>query len=79
VAVIYGMPPRPEALATGPAGTVYLCRPFLVHVAQSHHGQAPRFMAQPPLLPRQDQRLERSDGAYPVVERATRRAFGRSG
>lgn len=41
----------PEALATGTAGTVYLCHPFLVHSAQPHHGTRPRFMAQPPLLP----------------------------
>lgn len=38
-------------LATGGAGTVYLCHPFLVHAAQPHRGQTPRFMAQPPLLP----------------------------
>jgi hypothetical protein len=41
----------PEALATGEAGTVYLCHPFLVHAAQRHRGRAPRFLAQPPLLP----------------------------
>jgi hypothetical protein len=41
----------PQALATGPAGTVYLCHPFLVHAAQAHRGLRPRFMAQPPLLP----------------------------
>lgn len=41
----------PEALATGEAGTVYLCHPFLVHSAQIHRGARPRFMAQPPLLP----------------------------
>lgn len=40
-----------QALATGPAGTVYLCHPFLVHAAQPHRGTRPRFMAQPPLLP----------------------------
>lgn len=40
-----------EVLATGPAGTVYLCHPFLVHAAQPHRGTTPRFMAQPPLLP----------------------------
>ncbi|MGK9237098.1 phytanoyl-CoA dioxygenase family protein [Inquilinus limosus] len=39
-------------LATGTAGTVYLCHPFLVHAAQPHRGRRPRFMAQPPLLPR---------------------------
>src|SRR4029078_7828517 len=44
---------RPQALATGEAGPVYLCHPFLVHAAQMHRGAAgstPRFMAQPPLL-----------------------------
>lgn len=41
-----------QALATGPAGTVWLCHPFLVHAAQPHRGMTPRFMAQPPLLPR---------------------------
>lgn len=40
-----------ETLATGNAGTVYLCHPFLVHAAQTHRGENPRFMAQPPLLP----------------------------
>lgn len=39
-------------LATGAAGTVYLCHPFIVHAAQPHRGEQPRFMAQPPLLPR---------------------------
>lgn len=39
-------------LATGAAGTVYLCHPFLVHAAQPHRGTRPRFMAQPPLLPK---------------------------
>ncbi len=43
---------RREVAATGPAGTVYLCHPFLVHAAQPHRGGAPRFLAQPPLLPR---------------------------
>lgn len=40
------------ALATGAAGSVYLCHPFVVHAAQPHRGQRPRFMAQPPLLPK---------------------------
>lgn len=38
-------------LATGRAGTVFLCHPFLVHAAQAHRGMYPRFIAQPPLLP----------------------------
>ncbi|WP_274424359.1 phytanoyl-CoA dioxygenase family protein [Chelativorans sp. YIM 93263] len=41
-----------EVLATGQAGTVYLCHPFLVHSAQPHRGAKPRFIAQPPLLPK---------------------------
>ncbi len=43
--------PRTEEVATGKAGTVYLCHPFLVHSAQMHRGTEPRFLAQPPLLP----------------------------
>lgn len=43
---------RAETMATGAAGTVYLCHPFLVHAAQPHRGREPRFLAQPPLLPR---------------------------
>lgn len=42
---------RPEALASGRAGDVYLCHPFLVHAAQRNRGQRPRLMAQPPLHP----------------------------
>jgi hypothetical protein len=41
----------PVVPATGDAGTVYLCHPFLVHAAQPHRGEHPRFLAQPPLLP----------------------------
>jgi Phytanoyl-CoA dioxygenase (PhyH). len=41
-------PDRPSALATGQAGDVYLCHPFLVHGAQPHCGTVPRFIAQPP-------------------------------
>jgi hypothetical protein len=41
-----------EVMATGAAGTVYLCHPFLVHAAQAHRGTVPRFLAQPPLLPK---------------------------
>jgi len=66
---------RPEALATGEAGTVYLCHPFLVHSAQPHRGTRPRFMAQPPLLPAEPLRLDREDGAYSPVEQAIRGAL----
>ncbi|MGD9740061.1 MAG: phytanoyl-CoA dioxygenase family protein [Bauldia sp.] len=65
----------PEVLATGAAGTVYLCHPFLVHAAQPHRGTRPRFMAQPPLLPAEPLRLERNEGAYSPVEIAIRSAL----
>ena len=66
---------RPEALAVGKAGTVYLCHPFLIHAAQPHRGSTPRFMAQPPLHPAEPVRLEREDGDYSPVEMAIRRAL----
>lgn len=61
-----------EVLAAGPAGTVYLCHPFLVHAAQPHHGTEPRFLAQPPLLPREPLCLYRLDANYSPVEQAIR-------
>jgi hypothetical protein len=66
---------RPLVHATGEAGTVYLCHPFLVHAAQMHRGTTPRFMAQPPLGPAEPIRIEREDGAYSPVEIAIRRAL----
>lgn len=66
---------RPVALATGEAGTVYLCHPFLVHAAQRHRGSTPRFMAQPPLGLREPYRLHREDGAYSPVEMSIRQAL----
>ncbi|MDH6120644.1 phytanoyl-CoA dioxygenase family protein [Kitasatospora sp. GAS204B] len=65
-------PDRPQALATGRAGDVYLCHPFLIHGAQSHHGTVPRFLAQPPLLSTAPLDLDRADGAHSPVERAVR-------
>jgi len=39
---------RPTVLATGRAGDVFLCHPFLVHAASwPHTGQHPRMVAQP--------------------------------
>ncbi|WP_196257883.1 phytanoyl-CoA dioxygenase family protein [Pelagibacterium limicola] len=62
-----------EDLATGPAGTVYLCHPFLVHAAQPHRGTGVKFMAQPPLLPKGE-----FDPALPPspVQVAIRKACG---
>jgi hypothetical protein len=67
---------RPTALATGEAGTVYLCHPFLIHAAQPHRGSSPRFMAQPPLGLREPYRMLREDGAYSPVEISIRQALG---
>jgi len=62
----------PAALASGEAGTVFLCHPFLVHAAQPHRGTRPRFMAQPPLLPSgAHTQLQQNPSA---VERATQLA-----
>jgi Phytanoyl-CoA dioxygenase (PhyH) len=66
---------RPETQATGEAGTVYLCHPFLIHAGQPHRGSTPRFMAQPPLHPAEPFRLERENGDYSPVETAIRRAL----
>ena len=70
---------RPEVLAVGEAGTVYLCHPFLVHAAQRHRGAAPRILAQPPLLPREAFDLARRDERYSPVERAIRDALAEPG
>ena len=67
-----------EVLATGNAGTVYLCHPFLLHAAQPHRGQTPRFMAQPPLFPRGPFELTRPDASYSPVEQAIRLALNLS-
>jgi hypothetical protein len=69
---------RPLALATGEAGDVYLCHPFLVHAAQIHRGSTPRFMAQPPLHPAEPFRLDRADGDSSPVEIAIRCALPKS-
>jgi hypothetical protein len=64
-----------QVLATGDAGTVYLCHPFLVHAAQPHRGTRPRFLAQPALPPSEPFLLDRADAAYSPVEQAIRIAL----
>jgi len=59
-------------LATGAAGTVYLCHPLLVHSAQAHTGSRPKFMAQPPLLLRGELNIADHATAYTPVEEAIR-------
>lgn len=65
----------PEIAATGNAGDVYLCHPFLAHAAQAHRGDTPRVIAQPPLPLAEPLRLERTKGAYTPVEAAVRAAL----
>lgn len=59
-----------EVLATGKAGTVYLCHPFIVHAAQPLRGNAPKFMAQPPLLLKTPYNLDKQIKDHPPVEQA---------
>lgn len=66
---------RAETSAVGEAGTVYLCHPFIVHAAQPHRGKNPRFLAQPPLLPREPICLQRRDQEYSPVEQAILQAL----
>lgn len=67
-----GLPERSKVYATGKAGTVYLCHPFLVHAAQAHLGTSPKFMAQPPLLLRGELTISGSTSGYFPVEDAIR-------
>ncbi len=69
---------REVVYATGSAGTVYLCHPFLIHGAQPHRGSHPRFLAQPPLQPRSDDSIQlvRDQGDYSPVESAIRLGLG---
>ena len=64
------LPKLDEVLATGNAGTVYLCHPFIVHAAQDHHGRNPKFMAQPPLQPKNDFNINRPEDELCPVEKA---------
>jgi hypothetical protein len=67
---------RPEVVATGRAGDVYLCHPFLVHAAQAPKGSAPRLMAQPGLANKEPFAIERAGGSSFPVEVAIRRGLG---
>jgi hypothetical protein len=69
------LPAREEVLATGKAGTVYLCHPFIVHAAQFHRGKEAKFMAQPPLVLKDDLVLERPNGIYTPLEQSIRLAI----
>jgi len=63
---------RPTALATGRAGDVFLCHPFLVHAASwPHLGCQPRIIAQPGVALRAEYALHERPGEQPPpVQRA---------
>ncbi|WP_328995295.1 phytanoyl-CoA dioxygenase family protein [Kribbella sp. NBC_01245] len=58
---------RPVTEATGAAGDVYLCHPFLVHAASwPHRGNSPRIIAQPGIQLLEPFPLTDRSAAYPV-------------
>jgi hypothetical protein len=62
---------RPAAHATGAAGDVYLCHPFVVHTATwPHRGTTPRMIAQPAVHVRDGFALNGTD-ASPVARAIT--------
>ena len=69
---------RPIALATGRAGDVYLCHPFLVHAATRNRGRRPRVIATPVLTPRSRLRIAPSSRDVAPIEQAVKLALGRS-
>ncbi|MDA2807989.1 phytanoyl-CoA dioxygenase family protein [Nocardiopsis suaedae] len=69
---------RPVALATGRAGDVVLCHPFLVHAGRPHVGEVPRFLGQPKLSPAGPMRLGDDEAVLSPVEAAVSRALGAS-
>ena len=66
---------RPRARATGRAGDVYVCHPFLVHRATwPHRGTSPRMVAQPSIALHEPFALHEDTSAC-VVERAILRGL----
>ncbi|MBF6346663.1 phytanoyl-CoA dioxygenase family protein [Nocardia cyriacigeorgica] len=67
----------PIAYATGRAGDVYLCHPFLVHAGQPNRGNTPRILGQPKLTPTRGLRLDGPAEDLAPVELAIRQALRR--
>jgi hypothetical protein len=60
---------RPRAWATGQAGDVYLCHPFLMHRATwPHRGTKPRILAQPEIGLREPFALQDGPDTCPVEQ-----------
>jgi hypothetical protein len=55
------------SLATGRAGDVFLCHPFLVHAASwPHRGRQPRIIAQPGVALHEEYPLHERPGERPL-------------
>lgn len=67
----------PTAYATGHAGDVYLCHPFLVHAGQPNRGNTPRILGQPKLAPTRALRIDGPTEHLAPVELAIRQALRR--
>jgi Phytanoyl-CoA dioxygenase (PhyH) len=73
--------PLPDAsgpceLATGEAGDVYLCHPFLFHAAGwPHRGQSPRYISQPPIGLNGSLQLDEEISPLSLVARTVRRSL----
>ena len=65
----------PESFATGDAGDVWLCHPYVVHAAQPHRGTRVKFMAQPPLHGTEPLDPTRPESERSPVEQAIHRAL----
>ena len=80
--VVPRLPPtaheRALAHATGIAGDVYLCHPFLVHAADRHRGRGARFLGQPGVLWAAPLDLSRPEDGGSPVDRAIRLGLGAS-
>jgi hypothetical protein len=66
---------RTVRFATGSAGDVYLCHPFLVHAAQPIQGKSPRLMSQTPLTSKEAVVLDKPVGSDSPIETAIRRGL----
>ncbi|MGH3854254.1 MAG: phytanoyl-CoA dioxygenase family protein [Pseudonocardiaceae bacterium] len=66
---------RHVTLATGHAGDVFVCHPFLVHAAQPNHGSRPRFLGQPCVPAAQPYRWDRPDEDCSPVEMTIKHAL----
>lgn len=69
------LPNQDTVQATGKAGTIYLCHPFLAHSAQAHKGRSPKFMAQPPLLLRNELNITDANPEVAPMAKAIQQAL----